>query len=245
MNISDGLPVNRGIHVTIEAKSHPPRSLQAADSILISPNKDVQIALEEIRYARNYRPERPCTESPLDANKRRPAYTFTRCWWYIFHQIFKSRCNCSLLGFEDHYVSNTPVCPPWQAQACFNWDVKYGKDDLRSQAMKLARKHCLIPCREIKYSATVSALDLIKDRAAEALGESPVADMDFYKIQVYFPQKISTNIEETSIVSFHSVVTGFGGLLSLYLSANLVNLIKAIAYAANFIWKKIVASRER
>ncbi len=104
----------------------------------------------------------------------------------------------------------------------------------------MARKHCLVPCREIKYTATVSALDLIKDRVAEALGESADMDMDFYKIHVYFPQKSSTDIEETSIVSFQSVVTGFGGLLSLYLSANLVNLTKALAYAADFIWNKML-----
>ncbi len=106
--------------------------------------------------------------------------------------------------------------------------------------MEIARYRCLIPCREIKYSATVSALDLIKDRVAEALGESPDADMDFYKIHIYFPQKICTEFSETCIVNFQSVVTGFGGLLSLYLSANLFNLTKALAYAANCIWMKLM-----
>ena len=101
------------------------------------------------------------------------------------------------------------------------------------------RRECVQPCKEIRYRATVSYSDLDSEQIGVVLGQSKqfIDNHDYYKIHLYYQELLYTSIEELNILKFETIVTGFGGLLSLYLGANLVNLSRAIVFLVRKISK--------
>ncbi len=214
-------------------KYNPPRNLHARESVLVPPNRDVRISLEMYRYERMNRRNRPCetvTGELIDFSK-------LGCYYRIFHQEFLLVCNCSLLGFEDHALKGSaPVCPPWQMQKC---QQVVGKAiDSRTRARYA--KECEQPCKEIRYRTMVTYSDLDGGQIGGVLNHSIAFTEanDYYKIHLYYQELMYTSIMELDVLGFNSIVTGFGGLLSLYLGANLVNLSRAIVFFLRKATKK-------
>ena len=59
------------------------------------------------------------------------------------------------------------------------------------------------------------------------------------KVQVYYGSQSVTSIEEVGKYNFESLLSSFGGALSLYLGVSLVALFELIEFAARLVLDRI------
>ncbi len=206
----DELYKDGGLQVVILDPEKPTYSIQK-DRITAEAGRDTSIVLMAEEF-HNSKQSNPCR---------------TREW--MRRDAVLKQCNCSAIRRMPSYNKTVRACFPWELAGC-----------QKAEAVQSACPYDQFE-KHMIWVMKIHQSKLRSKQLAMRLGHSVSErkDREYYKIRMYFGILDYKVISEKPAMSAAALISALGGMLSLWLGLNIMNIIRAVAFLLQTCMRRI------